>query len=290
MPGKKRSAAWRFSMLMRSLLVLGLLIAVEVPAQEVKLSGTRQLTFMGGPSADRSYHLFISEPAGKKIPRDGHPVLFVLDANAYFAAFHEARRVQASFEEAIIVGIGYPTTTPHDFLRRSYDFSPAVAPERNTPPQGGDDEFLDTLQKIIDEIKRRYPVNPQQLSLFGHSFGGMFAMHALFTRPTLFSHYVAASPSLWWNDNYLLKQERHFIEQVQAGLWDPRNQSVLLLVGDRETPQSIQEPQALEQRLQPLSRWGLRTAFYLQPDEDHMSLPISIAPRVLRQVFTARRR
>ena len=115
-------------------------------------------------------------------------------------------------------------------------------------------------------------------------------MHALFTQPSLFRHYVVASPSLWWNEHYLLAQERGFEERVEKGDWSPRHQSLLLVVGERETPQDIQEAQALERRLQRLSRWGLRTAFHLQAEEDHMSLPISIAPRALRQVFTARSR
>ncbi|XAH25250.1 alpha/beta hydrolase-fold protein [Xylophilus sp. GW821-FHT01B05] len=287
MTGRRRLAgAW-----LAALLLLPCLLAASASAQEpVSLPGTRQISFMAGPANDREYRLLVSEPAGKRVPRAGHPVLFVLDGNAHFAAFHDARRAQSAFAEAIVVGIGYPTTLPHDFLRRSYDFSPAVTPERNSPPQGGDDELLGTLERVIAELGQRYPIDPQQLSLFGHSFGGMFAMHALFTRPALFSHYVAASPSLWWNDHYLLAQEQAFARRVESGDWSPRHQSLLLIVGERETPQDIQELEALERRLQPLSRWGLRTARHLQPDEDHMSLPASIAPRVLRQVFTARRR
>lgn len=256
----------------------------------VSLPGTRQFRFPAEASGDREYRLLVSEPAGKRVPRAGHPVLFVLDGNAHFSAFHDAKRAQSGFAEAIVVGVGYPTSLPHDYLRRSYDFSPPVAPELNSPPQGGDDEFLGTLERIIAELLQRYPIDRKQLSLFGHSFGGMFVMHALFTRPSLFSHYIAASPSLWWNEHYLLAQEHDFEERVESGAWSPRHQSLLLVAGERETPQDIQEVQALERRLQRLSRWGLRVALHLQPEEDHMSVPISIAPRVLRQVFTARSR
>lgn len=72
-----------------------------------------------------------------------------------------------------------------------------------------------------------------------------------------------------WNDHYLLTQERAFEERVEKGDWSPRHQSLLLVAGGCETPQDIQEAQALERRLQRLSRWGVRSAFHLQAEEDH---------------------
>lgn len=257
--------------------------------QPVVLPGTHALSVRGGPARDREYRLLVSPPAGKAVPRGGHPTLFVLDGNAHFGAFHDARRASSAFAETMVVSVGYPTDGTHDFLRRSYDYSPP-APAGEKPPQGGDDEFLDTLEQVvIPEITRHYALDRDRLSLFGHSFGGMFAVHALFTRPMLFTHYVSASPSLWWRDDYLLPQERRFAARVTAGEIAPVHQSLLLVIGDRETPQEIQDAQALAQRLAPLSAYGLRTAFQLQPGEDHMSLPIAIAPMVLRQVFSARR-
>lgn len=259
-------------------------------APPVTLPGTQALSVRGGPARDREYRLLVSLPAGKTVPAKGYPVLFVLDGNAHFGAFHDARRAGPAFAETMVVSVGYPTEGTHDFLRRSYDFSPP-APAGEKPPQGGDDEFLDTLEQVvIPEIARRHPLDRDRLSLFGHSFGGMFAMHALFTRPMLFTHYVSASPSLWWRDDYLLPQERRFAARVAAGEISPVHQSLLLVIGERETPQEIQDAQALAQRLAPLSAYGLRTAFHLQPGEDHMSLPIAIAPTVLRQVFSARSR
>jgi len=43
----------------------------------------------------------------------------------------------------------------------------------------------------------------------GHSYGGLFALHALLRRPQFFSRYAAAAPSLWWQDGFILREAEH---------------------------------------------------------------------------------
>ena len=87
--------------------------------------------------------------------------------------------------------------------------------------------------------------------LVGHSFGGMFSLYALFTRPTMFQHVVAISPSLWWRDRFLLEHERAFSQQAQEGKLDLVHKSLTMWVGDREMPQAIHDTRALQLRLHP---------------------------------------
>src|SRR3546814_10213784 len=59
----------------------------------------------------RTDRILVSLPPGTA-PDSGYPVLYVLDGNAMFAGFAEARRIQAlgnsGIDKMIIVGIGYP--------------------------------------------------------------------------------------------------------------------------------------------------------------------------------------
>ena len=73
-----------------------------------------------------TYRIFVSYPA-VEAPADGFPVLYVLDGNASFAAFAEARRIQERFEigRSIVVGIGYPTDLAYD-VRRLNDYTPPL--------------------------------------------------------------------------------------------------------------------------------------------------------------------
>lgn len=273
----------------RRALLLSALLAVAVPATaaRVTMPGTQEMTLRGAKGAD--YRIWISEPSGP-LPESGcYRVLYVLDGNAFFGIFHDAKRLEDAYAGTIIVAVGYPTDQPYDFDRRAYDFTPPAPGAQ--PPQGGQDDLLDFLEKTLKPaIAARYKVDQDQESLFGHSFGGMFALYAMYTRPALFDHYVAASPTLWWANRYLLAPERSFVGRVESGEIDIRHTSLMVAIGDVEPPQEVQDAIALERRLQPLSVYGLRTSMRLQPGEDHMSMTPAIATQVLRDLLTARTR
>jgi len=264
-------------------------IATSTPDEkEVTLSGTLEWQMQN--ERGQPYHIMISKPEGDLPWTGGYPVIYVLDANAYFASLHEAKRSQEKYRHAIIVGIGYPGDKPLNFLRRAWDFSPDVPEARNDPPQGGDDELLDFLQhKLMPAVAKRFKIDPHQQTLYGHSFGGMFAIYALFERPGLFNHIVSASPSLWWNNRYLLPHEKQFSQQVRQGEINVTHTSLALIMGEYDSLQEIQDATDLQQRLQPLSAFGLRTSFRVEDGEDHMSVPFRIESHILRQVLEARR-
>src|SRR5690606_5671210 len=99
------------------------------------------------------YRIFVSAPAGGEAPEDSYPALYVLDGNAYFASFAQARWVQEYLPlgKSIVVGVGYPGDDAWD-VRRLNDFT---APLLDPPPRqwrelakyksGARREFLDFL-------------------------------------------------------------------------------------------------------------------------------------------------
>lgn len=257
-------------------------------ADPVTLDGTEQ--WMMKSAEGREYRIMISLPEGDVPYTGGYPVIYLLDGNAYFPAFHAAKRAQDRLQGSILVAIGYPSDTPLDFNRRAFDLSPPQPPERNKPPQGGQDLFLDFIEKrLMPKVAERFKVDPDQRSLVGHSFGGMFGIYALFTRPALFQHVVAISPSLWWRDRYLLEHERAFTQRAHAGQLDLTHRSLTMWVGEREMQQEIQDVRALQIRLENLSQYGLRSDFQLEAGEDHMSIPFRVTNRVLDELMSTRR-
>lgn len=278
-------------MFARLFLFIGTLLLASLSlaqADPVSLDGSEQWTMKSAEG--REYRIMISLPEGDVPWTGGYPVIYLLDGNAYFPAFHAAKRAQDRLRGAILVAIGYPSDTPLDFERRAFDLSPPQPPERNVPPQGGQDLFLDFIeQRLMPKVNARFKVDQDQRNLVGHSFGGMFGVYTLFTRPQLFQHVVAVSPSLWWRDRYLMAHERTFTQRAQAGQIDLTHSSLSLLMGEREMPQEIQDARSLQLRLEQLSQYGLRSDFQVEPGEDHMSMPFRVAARVLDELLSTRR-
>lgn len=271
--------------LLGALLLSGITVA---HAEPVTLDGTEQWTMKS--EEGREYRIMVSLPEGNVPSTGGYPVIYLLDGNAYFPAFHAAKRAQARLRGSILVAIGYPSITPLDFERRAFDMSPPAPQDRNTPPQGGQDLFLDFIEtRLMPKVSEQFKVNEDQRSLVGHSFGGMLGVYALFTRPTLFQHIVAVSPSLWWRDKYLLEPERAFTKRALAEQLDLTQTSLTVLMGERDSVQMLQDASALHVRLQGLSQFGLRSGFSVEPGEDHASVPFRIPTRVLDELIGARR-
>jgi predicted alpha/beta superfamily hydrolase len=237
------------------------------------------------------YRIFVSFP-GTEMPADGWPVLYVLDGNAMFAGFAEARRMQEYYDvgKIIVVGVGYPTDKAYD-VRRLDDYT---APLLNPPPanlrslakykSGGEDAFLDFLTgKLRSEIGKRFKINLDRQSLFGHSLGGLVALHTLYSRPQAFYSIVAASPSIEWNEQGILREERDFAARLTGGKVNPPSR-LMVVVGDVDRDDNPDVAQACAKRLELLSGYGLRTRFLRFEREGHMSVPARAVTETLRFV------
>ena len=104
-----------------------------------------------------------------------------------------------------------------------------------------------SAQELRDEIARRCPINRSRQALFGHSFGGLFVLYALAHAPEAFSHWIAASPSIFWEDGSLLPS----IGAFEKG--SPVCAQLLLLAGAYEAELAPFQ-QALPAREQRLAR------------------------------------
>jgi predicted alpha/beta superfamily hydrolase len=152
----------------------------------------------------------VRTPPGYEANKLAYPVLYMTDGNAQLG--HTASTIEflvrnGRMPEMIIVAI---TNTD-----RTRDLTPTKATGPNAaqfPTAGGADNFLKFIEtELIPEVEKRYRVQPYRI-LAGHSFGGLFAVHALIARPELFNSYVAVSPSLQWSDDATLKRAEDFFK------------------------------------------------------------------------------
>lgn len=122
-------------------------------------------------------------------------------------------------EGGIVVGIGYPIPGKlFDMDRRAVDLTPPTEPPMKE--FGGADIFLDFIERIVrpavkSRLSKTLGISVFREALFGHSFGGIFALHALFTRPQSFDCFMASSPSLWWNEMSMMNKAKTFSQSLE---------------------------------------------------------------------------
>lgn len=284
--------AWKISVAVAMALASPVVPAAAHPAEPAYAMPQTRM-FETKSDGGETYRIFVSYPKGEP-PAGGYPVLYVIDGNAYFASFAETRRLLEYAEKgkALVVGVGYPTDEAYD-ARRTADFlfpvptagPPAQAKSDPTATNTARDKFLAFLTgKLRTEIGQRYKIDPDRQSLFGHSFGGLFALHALYARPDAFQSIVAASPSLEWNVQDLLREERAFAARLKDGKVT-RTSRLMLVAGDQDSDDDPEPARALAARLERLSAYGLGTRYRLYEDEIHMTVPTRAVTDTLRFVF-----
>ena len=259
---------------------------VDIPRAEQWMMRSR--------AENRTYRLIVAQPEGAP-PPSGYPIIYLLDGNSVFGTMAEAVRLQCRRPDktgvvpAIIVGIGYETDGPYA-PDRFYDYTPVPTTEYRhksdgtaLPEQGGAAAFLQFIEEELKpQIESEFQIDRNRQTIFGHSLGGLFTLYALFTKPGAFQYYIAGSPSIHWNKQYLLEQEQKFTARVKE---EPVNVQLLLGVGELEkshVSRNCDSARELSERLSALSSRGVGAVYKEFEDEGHVSvLPILIS-RALR--------
>ena len=138
-----------------------------------------------------------------------YPVIYLLDGSKDEDFIHISGIVQfGSFPwikmipESIVVGVAN--------VDRKRDFTYPSSNEKDQkdfPTAGKSENFIEFIQKelqpFIDSTYRTTAVK----TIIGQSLGGLLATEILFKRPDLFDNYIIVSPSLWWDNEKMLKEE-----------------------------------------------------------------------------------
>ena len=152
-----------------------------------------------------------------------YPVIYLLDGSMDEDFLHIAGLVQfGSFSwinmlpESIVVGIGnvdrkkdftYPTNNKKDLE----DF----------PTTGHSSDFIRFIEEELQAYIERNYRHTSTKTIIGQSLGGLLATEILFKKPELFDNYIIVSPSLWWDDESLLKQnpkEGSSVKNIYVGV------------------------------------------------------------------------
>ena len=195
-----------------SCVALLLLISTAAIAQP-GITGTVKTLKLKSAVLGEERTILVRTPVGYEANNVRYPVLYMTDGDAHMG--HTAGTIDfltrnGRISDLIVVGVTNTDRTRDLTPEKSSAKNPAG--ELQFPTSGGADNFLKFFQtELIPEIEKQYRVQPYRI-LAGHSLGGLFAIHAMISKPALFQSYIAVSPSLQWENGETLKQAEEYLK------------------------------------------------------------------------------
>lgn len=179
----------------------------------VHLDHTEQFTLKSA-IAGETFQIKVSLPRAYDPTEGTYPVLYVTDAETNFGgvSYIVQRLIKDELiPEIIVVGVAYGTDYDTFYALRSRDLTPTELPNLRPGgvalPTGAADAFRSFLEhELFPAIEDRYRTEPGDRALYGHSYGGLFGSYVFLTRPELFQRYLLLSPSLWYDDELMLRE------------------------------------------------------------------------------------
>ena len=218
-----------------------------------------------------------------------YPVLYLLDGDMHsffqtFSGMVNQMSVDASptIPEMIVVGIVSQ--------KRVRDSSPtnSLTQYGGTKNQalhvtGGSGKFIHFIKhELIPKIDLNYRTSDYRL-LTGYSFTGLPVIQSLFTTPDTFNAYIAIDPSMWWDNQFMLKQLASF---YQPPALDKRR--LFVATSNRVTTVYPKENYVMQliEKLNAKPKQGLYfDSIIFGLDENHHTMPILSFYKGLRSIF-----
>ena len=263
-------------------LLCGLVVALMISSAAIAqpTTGTVKQITLKSVVLGEDRVVLVRTPIGYETNKLRYPVLYMTDGDAHMG--HTASTIEflernGRIPDLIVVGV---TNTD-----RTRDLTPAKSTNKNAagelqnPTAGGADNFLKFFEtELIPEIEKQYRVQPYRI-LAGHSFGGLFAIHAMISKPGLFNSYIAVSPSLQWENAEALKRAEEFLK-------NQKEMKVTLFTSLGNEPGGIGEIfDRFREVLSKTSIKGFEWQAERMEDEDHGSVVLRSHYFGLRKVY-----
>jgi predicted alpha/beta superfamily hydrolase len=209
---------------------------------------------------------------------DKFPVLYMPDGGMNEDFPHVVGVVDVSIKNAIIrplIVVGVQNT------ERRRDLAPiTTVPEEQkmAPKAGGTEKFRAFLRdELKPAIAARYRITAES-GIIGESAAGLFVVETFVDEPTLFDHYIAADPSVWWNEQHLVR--RAF---PKLAWWSAGAKTLYIANSSQGDADGVAMlVRALESYAPPVT-----VTYEPMPDELHSTIYPRAALRGIRKVFAA---
>jgi len=206
--------------------------------------------------------------------RTSLPVLYMPDGGLDEDFPHVANTVDSLIALGVIrpvIVVGIPNTQ----RRRDLTGPTRVATDSAIAPRvGGSAAFRRFIrQELMPEVERRYRTVPER-AIIGESLAGLFIVETFLEEPSLFTHYVALDPSVWWDKGRLVDSA-----EARLGAFDAAPRTLYLASSDVADIAAGTARLAAVIRLSPPP--GLRWRYDPRPDLTHATIFRALKPTAL---------
>ncbi len=268
--------------------VLAMAGAATAQADRLISIGSRDSLWSDVLGEERPYWVYL--PASYDDARYAlvdYPVLYLLDGDTHFHLatgvvqfMSEGANANIQIPEMIVVGVPSSNRT-RDLTPTHTTNRPNGGHDATLSASGGGDAFLAFLnQELVPAVEEAYRAKPYRV-LVGHSFGGLMALHAFLDAPDLFQAHVAIDPSLFWDDEILVRQA----EQLTTNPASRPRVVYLSLSGHPPGGRMDGPARSFASALASQASSRLRSTLERYDDESHGSVPLLSLYRGLRFVF-----
>ncbi|SIQ37328.1 hypothetical protein SAMN05880574_11159 [Chryseobacterium sp. RU37D] len=168
-----------------------------------------------------------------------YPIIYFLDGGINEDFIHVIGLVQFfnqmySMTETIVVGIA------NIDRKRDFTFHTDLKDlHKDYPASGHSDKFISFLEKELKPyIENQFKTTEKYL--FRQSLGGLLATEILLKKPEMSNNYFIISPSLWWDDESLLKQAPQLLTKIPD-----TKKFIYVSVGKGEHPVMVKDAEDL---------------------------------------------
>jgi uncharacterized protein len=239
---------------------------------------------------ERPYLLYLPQSYHSKVfaPKK-YPVLYLLDGDNHFRSASGVVQFMSAgingntqIPELIIVAI--PNTARNRDLTPTHSTRGSDGHEApSLASSGGGEAFEKFLSKeLIPHIEGKYRTLPYRI-LVGHSLGGLLALDAFLRRPSVFQAYIAIDPSLWWDDQVLLRKAKEVLSKAN----DLRESVYISMANSPHMDPSVADTprRGFAALLQTNASPRFRSRLQYFESEDHGSVPLVSLYHGLLYVF-----
>ncbi|MEG0928398.1 alpha/beta hydrolase [Chryseobacterium sp.] len=195
-----------------------------------------------------------------------YPIIYLLDGSVNEDFIHVSGLVQFfnqmySMPATIVVGIA------NIDRKRDFTFHTDLKDlQKDYPTTGHSDKFITFLEKELKPyIETQFKTTDKYL--FGQSLGGLLATEILLKKPEMFNNYFIISPSLWWDDESLLKQAPQLLSKSPD-----TKKFVYVSVGKGEHPVMVKDAEAWYDVLKKSNKKNWTIEYKMMETDNHATI------------------